>query len=102
MYIHLLVTLGIFGFTAVMFLLLKFLLFTLKIILFLKVNRLQHRTHFMASRIVCCFSCCGIDWNGILAITEIITMVWFMLASISLCVKNKKNKDTCADLFNAL
>ncbi|MFA5803357.1 MAG: O-antigen ligase family protein [Melioribacteraceae bacterium] len=90
-YIHLLVTLGIFGFTAAMFLLLRIFIIHIKNYYVLKDEPFAASYALGAAGSFVAFIVAGLtEWN--FGDHEIITMVWFMLALSISFVKNKKNK----------
>lgn len=90
-YIHLLVTLGIFGFTAVMFLLLKIFLIHIKNYSVLKGEPFAGSYTLGAAGSFVAFLVAGLtEWN--FGDHEIITMIWFMLALSIAFVKYRKNK----------
>jgi hypothetical protein len=90
-YIHLLVTLGIFGFIAAMFLLLRIFIIHIKNYNLLKGQPFAESYALGAAGSFVAFIVAGLtEWN--FGDHEIITMIWFMLALSISFVKNKKNK----------
>lgn len=90
-YIHLLVTLGIFGFTAAMFLLLRIFIIHIKNYYILKGQPFAESYALGAAGSFVAFIVAGLtEWN--FGDHEIITMIWFMFALSISFVKNKKNK----------
>ncbi|MFA5806507.1 MAG: O-antigen ligase family protein [Melioribacteraceae bacterium] len=92
-YIHLLVTLGIFGFIAVIFLLLRIFIIHIKNYSILKDEPFAASYALGAAGSFVAFLVSGLtEWN--FGDHEIITMVWFMLALSIAFVKGQKNKIT--------
>lgn len=90
-YIHLLVTLGIFGFIAVMFLLLRIFIIHIKNYSILKEEPFASSYALGAAGSFVSFLVAGLtEWN--FGDHEIITMIWFMLALSIALVKNRKGK----------
>lgn len=90
-YIHLLVTLGIFGFTAAMFLLLRIFIIHIKNYNLLKGQPFAESYALGAAGSFVAFIVAGLtEWN--FGDHEIITMIWFMLALSISFVKYQKNK----------
>lgn len=90
-YIHLLVTLGIFGFVAVMFLLLKIFIVHIKNYSVLKGEPFAASYALGAAGSFVAFLASGLtEWN--FGDHEIITMIWFMLALSIAFVKYRKDK----------
>jgi O-antigen ligase len=90
-YIHLLVTLGIFGFTAAMFLLLRIFIIHIKNYNLLKGQPFAESYALGAAGSFVAFIVAGLtEWN--FGDHEIITMIWFMLALSISFVKYRKNK----------
>lgn len=89
-YIHLLVTLGILGFIATMFLLLKILIIHVKNYYKLKGEPFAESYALGSAGSFAAFLVSGLtEWN--FGDHEIITMVWFMLALSIAFVRNRKN-----------
>lgn len=90
-YIHLLVTLGIFGFIAVMFLLLNIFIVHIKNYSVLKGEPFAASYALGAAGSFVAFLVSGLtEWN--FGDHEIITMIWFMLALSIAFVKYRKDK----------
>jgi len=90
-YVHLLVTLGIFGFVAVVFLLIKILIVHIKNYFSLKDEPFAASYALGAAGSFIAFLVSGLtEWN--FGDHEIITMIWFMLAISLSFVKYKTGK----------
>jgi len=90
-YIHLMVTLGIFGFIAVIFLLVKILIIHIKNYFILKGETFAAPYALGAAGSFIAFLISGLtEWN--FGDHEIITMIWFMLALSIAFEKSHKNK----------